>query len=169
MIRTSAFLLIASFVFSSAALFGANEYSNRRAPGFSLPDSHFVQHDPQDYRGKVLLVDFIQTTCPICKQLTETLLQVKSKYGDRIGIFSIVTLPDDFGKVDRFTAEHNVTWPIMFDSGQVMASYLKVTPANPKVSFPHLFIVDGSGTIRYDSEGAEDESVIAGQIDKLMK
>ena len=66
-------------------LFAAGEYSNRRAPGFSLADSHFQQHDPQDYRGKVLIVDFMQTTCPVCMHLTDTLLQVKAKYGDKIG------------------------------------------------------------------------------------
>ena len=50
------------------------DYSNRRAPGFSLPDSAFEQHDPQDYRGKVLLVDVMLTTCPICNQLADTLV-----------------------------------------------------------------------------------------------
>ena len=45
---------------------------------------------------------------------------------------------------------------MLFDSGQVMMSYLKVTPANPKVNFPHLFIIDGTGTIRDDFEGGED-------------
>ena len=29
-------------------LFAAGEYSNRRAPGFSLADSHLQQHDPQE-------------------------------------------------------------------------------------------------------------------------
>jgi hypothetical protein len=28
-------------------LSAAGQYSNRRAPGFSLADSHFEQHDPQ--------------------------------------------------------------------------------------------------------------------------
>jgi hypothetical protein len=50
-----------------------------------------------------------------------------------------------------------------------MMSYLKVTPANPKVNFPHLFIIDGAGTIRHDIEGAEDVAVISAEIDKLLK
>ena len=50
---------------AALGLFGANEFSNRRAPGFSLADSKFQQHDPQDYRGKVVIVDFMQTTCPV--------------------------------------------------------------------------------------------------------
>lgn len=149
--------------------FAAGEYSNRRAPGFSLSDSHYQQHDPQDYRGKVLIIDFMQTTCPVCMRLADTLLQVRAKYGDKIAIMSIMTLPDNFEKVDKFAAEHKIPWPMLFDSGQVMMSYLKVTPANPKVNFPHMFIIDGNGTIRYDFEGGEELSSISAQIDKLLK
>jgi peroxiredoxin len=161
--------LTALILIIAVAMFAANEYSNRRAPGFSLSDSKFQQHDPQDYKGKVLIVDFMQTECPVCTRLADTLVQVKAKYGDKLAIMSIVTLPDNFDKVDKFSAEHKISWPMLFDSGQVMMSYMKVTPVNPKVSFPHLFIIDGNGTIRYDFEGGEDAAQISAEIDKLLK
>lgn len=154
---------------ASLTLFAAGEYSNRRAPGFSLADSKFMQHDPQDYHGKVLILEFMQTTCPVCLRLTESLVQVKAKYGDKVGILSITTLPDSYQTGDRYVQEHNVTWPILFDSGQVMMSYLKVTPANPTVHFPHLFIVDGNGVIRDDYEGAVTVADISADVDKLLK
>jgi peroxiredoxin len=150
-------------------LFAANEYSNRRAPGFSLMDTHYQQHDPQDYHGKVILIDFMQTTCPTCNALADTLVQVKSKYGDKIVILSVVTSPDTFDTVNQFAAQHHAGWPILFDSGQVMMSYLKLTPGNLKVQFPHVFIVDGNGTIRDDFEGLEDPTALSAQIDTLLK
>jgi peroxiredoxin len=155
----------------AVTVFAAGEYSNRRAPGFSLSDSHFQQHDPQDYRGRVLLVDFIQTTCGACQHLTDILLQVKTNYGDKIGIMSIMTLPDNYGTVDKFATERKIPWPMLFDSGQVMMSYLKVTPANPKVEFPHLFIIDKVGTIRNDYNGFDDFTLagLSAAIDKLLK
>ena len=161
--------LPALILITALTLFAAGEYSNRRAPGFSLADSHFQQHDPQDYRGKVLIVEFMQTTCAVCKRLTESLLEVKAKYGDKIGILSVTTLPDNFQTAEKFAAEHKIPWPILFDSGQVMMSYLKVTPANPKVSFPHLFIIDREGTIRYDFEGGGGAAEISAEIDQLLK
>jgi peroxiredoxin len=154
---------------AAIALFGENEFSNRRAPGFSLADSKFQQHDPQDYRGKVVIIDFMQTTCPICMKLADELLQVKTKYGDKVAILSVTTLPDNFEKADKFASEHKIPWPVLFDSGQVMMSYLKVTPANPQVHFPHLFIVDGAGMIRYDFEGAADVRELSADIDNLLK
>lgn len=166
--KFSAILLITAF-----SLFAAGDFSNRRAPGFSLADTHFQQHDTQDYRGKVLIIDFIQTTCPICQRLTEVLLQVRAKYGDNIGLMSIVTLPDNFQTVDKFVADHKIPWPVLFDSGQVMASYLKVTPANPRVEFPHMFLIDGKGTIRNDFEPIEENDLtidtISAEIDKIQK
>jgi peroxiredoxin len=150
-------------------LFAAGEYSNRRAPGFSLMDTHFQQHDPQDYHGKVILIDFMQTTCATCNVLVDSLVQVKAKYGDKIVILSVVTSPDTFDTVDKFAALHHAGWPILFDSGQVMMSYLRLTPGNLRVQFPHLFIVDRNGTIRHDFEGLEDVDMLSAQIDALLK
>jgi len=161
------------FLAGSMMLLASGDYSNRRAPGFSLADSSYQQHDPQDYHGKVLIIDFMQTTCPICTKLADTLSQVKAKYGDKLAIMSIMTLPDNYQTVDKFAAEHKIQWPMLFDSGQVMMSYLKVTPKNPQVHFPHLFIVDGNGTIKNDFEGTEDKALtvagLSAEIDKLMK
>jgi peroxiredoxin len=165
--------LPAIFLIAALSLLASGEYSNRRAPGFSLQDSHFQQHDTQDYRGKVLIVEFMQTTCPVCQRLTDTLVQIKAKYGDKIGVMSVLTLPDNFQTVDKFAADRKIPWPMLFDSGQVMMSYLKVTPAKPQVEFPHVFLIDGKGTIRNDFGAAEEASLnVAGlstEIDKLLK
>jgi peroxiredoxin len=150
----------------------AGQFSDRRAPGFSLPDSKFHYHDTQDYRGKVLLIDIMLTTCPVCNRLADTLVQIKKKYGEKVAMISIVTLPDTFAEADKFVAWHGITWPIVFDSGQVIASYMEVTPANPQVHFPHLFVIDGNGAIRNDYEGADDDALtvegLSAVIDPLL-
>jgi peroxiredoxin len=132
---------------SAALLFASGELSGRRAPGFSLPDLHLRQHDLQDYRGKIVLIDIIQTTCPHCAQLADVLRKVEAKYGDKVAVLSIALPPDNQTSVARFAAEHKVTTPLLFDCGQVSASYLKATPQNPKANVPHLFLIDGQGMI----------------------
>ena len=66
--------------------------------------------------------------------------------------------------------------PILFDCGQVTASYLKITPQNPKVSFPHLFVIDKEGIIRHDLDGgvpADLEKMtvpaVSAEVDKVLK
>ena len=61
-----------------------------------------------------------------------------------------MTLPDSHDTGDRFAAQHKITWPLVFDSGQMIMSYLKVTPQNPRIHFPHLFLIDPDGIIRND-------------------
>jgi peroxiredoxin len=155
-------------------LLAAGDYSNRRAPGFSLMDSRFRQHDIQDYRGKAVVVDFMQTGCSVCNALADVLAEVITKYGDKLAILSIVTLPDNFTEADKFSARHKANWPILFDSGQVMMSYLKLQPTGDmNVHFPHLFLVDTNGIIKNDLDSAESQALtvasLSAEIDKLLK
>jgi len=160
-------------ILMAGVLVAAGDYSRRRAPGFSLADNHFQQHDPQDYLGKVLVIDIMSTTCPACGKLADNLVKTKARFGDKIGVLSIVTLPDSRDLADKFGLEHHLTWPILFDSGQVIMSYLKVTPSNPKVHFPHVFLIDRMGVIRNDFEGDEEQYLtpdgLAAEIEKLLK
>jgi thiol-disulfide isomerase/thioredoxin len=147
-LKTMRTFLITTFLIT--ALFGAGELSNRRAPGFSLMDLRSVQHDPQDDRGKVVIVEFMQTTCPHCQKFSTILEQAKAKYKDQIVIYSIVTNPDTFQTMQKYSADYKLSSPILFDSGQVMASYMKLSPSNPTMNFPHLFLIDKNGMIRND-------------------
>ena len=71
----------------AAGLFASGDLSNRRAPGFALPDPEYQHfYDLQDYRGKVVLIDIMSTTCPHCLLLSTTLEKVKEKYGDKVQI-----------------------------------------------------------------------------------
>jgi peroxiredoxin len=155
-------------------LFGSGEFSNRRAPGFSLPDMNGVQHDPQDDRGKVVIVEFMQTACAHCQKFSGILEQAKTKYGDKIAVMSVVTMPDTFQNVKQYAAANKITTPILFDSGQVMASYLKITPQNPTVSFPHVFIIDRNGMIKNDfgyssaTSNVFEGTALFTEIDKLL-
>jgi len=155
--------------------FAAGALSNRRAPGFSLPDSTMKQHDPLDYRGKILLLEFMQTHCPTCKMQSGVLEQIKAKYGAKIQVLSVVVMPDTIDNVKAYIKDNNITSPILFDCGQMTASYLNITPQNPTVKFPHLFFIDANGTIRQDfdssdaGKGRVNAKTVAAELDKLLQ
>src|SRR2546422_3831162 len=137
-------LLLASVVCAS----GAGELSGRRAPGFSLPESPSRQHDPQDYRGKILIVDFMQVTCEHCVKFSAILEQARAKYGEKIAVLSIVNPPSDQKGVAEYIAKYKIKSPILFDCGQVAYSYLK--PTSNSIEIPHVFLIDADGMIRND-------------------
>src|SRR5260370_22168757 len=129
---------------------GAGELSGARATGFSLPEAPGVQRDPQDYRGKILIVDFMQVTCEHCVAFSAILEQARAKYGDKIAILSIVNPPSDAKGVADYITKYKIKSPILFDCGQVAYSYLKPDSANPTITIPHVFLIDSEGMIRND-------------------
>jgi thiol-disulfide isomerase/thioredoxin len=142
----------------------------RRAPGFSLPDVTLKQHDLQDYKGKVVIIDFMKTDCPHCQELTKVLEQVKAKYGEKVQILSVVNPPDNQNTVKRYMATYKATSPFLFDCGQMTASFLQITPKNPSVHLPHIVVVDKNGMIRRDlAEAAATMANITGAVDPLLK
>jgi peroxiredoxin len=136
--------IILAALLCASAVFPAD--FSRRAPGFSLPDLKTQQHDLADYRGKVVILEFMQTTCPHCGVFAAVLSEVQQKYGDRVAILSVVNPPDDQSKVAGFIAARKVSYPILFDCGQVAYSYLR----SASFDIPHVYLIDASGGIRDD-------------------
>lgn len=134
----------------AASLMASGELSGRRAPGFSLMDLHFKQHDPQDYRGKILLVDIMKTDCQHCGDFAAILEEAVSKYHGKVAALEIVNPPDNADTIRQFIESHKVTVPVLLDSGQVTISYFKATPEKPDITVPHLFIINAKGIIQDD-------------------
>ena len=154
----------------------AGEQAGRRAPGFALPDPEYKRfYDLQDYKGKVLLIDIMTTSCPHCMLLSTTLEKVKERYGDKVAVLSVVLPPDNQETVSKYIARNKITVPIVCDMGQMTISYLNAKPTQAHMDVPHLFIVDQTGIIRNDFEYDEkDHSVFEGpglfaEIDRLLK
>lgn len=162
------FRLLCVTLLTTLATLSAGSLSGRRAPSFALPDSSMRYYDILDFRGKVVLVDVMQTTCPHCLTLSKTLEQVKAKYGAKIQILSIVTPPDNAQAVAAFVGANKVSSPILFDCGQVAAAYLKVGPQNPSVTVPHLFFIDAQGTIVEDFGGEPASKLSPGAIGAIV-
>lgn len=169
--RLSCFALLAAALVSASG-----ELSNRRAPGFALPNADYTHfYDLQDYRGKVLVIDIMSTTCPHCQLLSTTLEKVAQKYGDKVAVLSVVLPPDNQSTVDRYKAVNHITVPIACDMGQMTISYLQARPGMSHIDVPHVFLIDKQGMIRNDfAYSDKDKAVFEGpalfpEIDKLLK
>jgi peroxiredoxin len=148
--QLSRFLMLLLFMAVAAIWAAGGKLSGRRAPGFCLPDVNMKLHDLADYRGKTVLLEIMQTNCPHCRDFAKVLKEIKAKYGDQLVVLSVVNPPDTLDSVKRFIAEMKWTTPMLFDCGQMAASYMMVTPQNPVMSIPHIFIIDRNGWIQKD-------------------
>jgi peroxiredoxin len=138
--------------------------TKRRAPGFSLPSSNDRQEDLGDYRGKIVLIDIMKTDCEHCRVFARILQKALFRYGDKIAVLSIAPAPDSPTTAAKFISENNIQYPILFDCGQVVYSYVLPNPLNPRIDLPHLYIVDRNGYILKDLVfGPETEEVFRGE------
>jgi peroxiredoxin len=138
---------VLAILLSTAALAAAGENSGRRAPGFALPDAKMRVYDLADYRGKPVLLEFMQTTCGHCAAFADVLERVQKKYGDKVAILAVAnSAGDNQNTVAQYIAGHGITYPILFDAGQMAYSYL----LNMHFDTPHVFLIDARGTIRND-------------------
>jgi peroxiredoxin len=147
--------------------------SLRRAPGFDLPDLKGQFHDLADYRGKVLVLEFLKTDCPHCATFAEVLAQVQPKYGDKVAVLAVAHLgTDSIQNIVQFEAGHKLTYPLVMDMGQMMYSYV-MSPQG--TDLPHVYLIDANGYIRSDyvynaltREVFEGKGLFA-DIDRLLK
>jgi peroxiredoxin len=167
---------LALFLLFVSTAFAAGELVGHHAPGFSLPDRTYKYHDPQDYRGKILIVEFMQTTCPHCSAFAKILEEASAKYAGKVSILSIVNPPDTPDKVGQFAASNKITLPILFDCGQIAASYVHWTPGKSGgFDIPRVFIIDTTGVIRRDLEyNALTKEIFEGrglfnELDKMLQ
>lgn len=115
----------------------------QRAPGFALPDPHGNVIDLYDFHGKPVIVEFMNTGCPHCAAFAASLQKAKAKYGDRIGIISIANPPDTITAVAEYVKGHDITYPVVFDSGQAAWSYVR----QMHFDLPQVYLVDPNGII----------------------
>ena len=142
----------------------------RRAPGFCLIDTKGQWQDLADYRGKIVLVEFMKTDCPHCAAFSAALNGLKLKYGDKLAILAVANPPDNPQTMQQFVAGHKLTYPLLYDQGQVAASYVR----SPSVDLPTVYLIDGNGMIQNSwQNGVLTKDIFEGQalsreIDKLL-
>jgi peroxiredoxin len=167
MLKFSAALLCAVTLFGQPL--ASLSLSGRRAPSFSLPDSSLRQHDILDYRGKWLLLDFMKTDCPHCKELSKKLEGVMGKYRGKVEVLGVVLPPDNQQTVARYIMETKITSAIVFDSSQTAIPYFKATPTTAGFDTPHLFAIDPNGMIVKDwGQAAVETPGFLGELDQLL-
>jgi len=159
---------IVAILLCGAALYAAGPL--RRAPGFCLIDTAGQWQDLADYRGKIVLVEFMKTECPHCASFSTVLIALKLKYGDKLAILAVANPPDNPQTMLQFANGHKLTYPLLFDQGQMAASYVRTQ----SIDLPTVFLIDANGMIRNfwtDSVLTKDifeGSGLSREIDKLL-
>jgi peroxiredoxin len=107
------------------------------------------------YRGKVVALAFIQTTCPHCQRLTTGLTEIAPEYAPHGVQFLLCAFNSDASAtLPEFIERFHPPFPVLFSSQSAVMSYLQIPIFDPRpVYVPRMVFLDRAGVIRADYPG----------------
>jgi peroxiredoxin len=122
------------------------------APDFTAGDHMGNTHSLSDYRGKVVVLEWLNPGCPFVKRHYRegTFKELAQQYGNRGVVWLAVnsTSSNDASDSEAWAEEHDLPYPILVDkTGKVGKKY------NARTT-PHMFVINPNGGLVYD--GAVD-------------
>lgn len=148
-------ILLILLLFTTCNLFGqeadlsALTKVGQGAPGFSFQITRDSVSKLENYRGKIVLINFFATWCPPCRaELPRVQSEIWDKYkGNRKFALLAFAREEGWNKVDSFKSEQGFTFPLLPDEGR------KIFKLYATQSIPRNIIVDAAGKIIWQSVG----------------
>ncbi len=150
--------LVASALFFSA-VYAEGPPVPRRSPEFALTYVDGSQKLLSNYRGKVVLLAFVHTTCPHCQQDSQKFSKLYTEYGAR-GFQPLGVAWNENAKtlVPEFARMYNLNFPLAYASREAVLDYLGMSPMVRSV-VPQLVWVDKKGMIRAQTPPPGDDKM----------
>src|SRR5258708_3930835 len=107
------------------------------------------------FRGKVVLLAFIHTTCPHCQNSVGLMSQIQNEYGPR-GFQALAAAFNDLAPqlVPEFINRFRPNFPVGFTGREMVNDYLQF-PSNMPFRIPIYVFIDRKGTIRGQHTGED--------------
>ena len=169
--------LIASAAFlalSVTALTAAPPAMPRKSPEFTIMDPSGKQILISSFKGKVLVLPFMFTTCPHCQHEAQMLTKLQKDYGAR-GLQVLGTVFNDANgpMATQFVNEFGIGFPVGWASRDSVISYLSI-PIMDRWVVPQVAVIDRKGNIVAQSASTgtpelQDETYLRTLVEKLLK
>lgn len=127
----------------------------RPAPdlSFFLPSGKVIELEK--YKGRVIALEFLLTTCPHCQRTSQLMQKLYQEYEGR-GFQPLgVAINDGAQKlVPAYVKEYRVTFPIGVGDRNMAVSFLQ-HPVMMQLMMPQLVFIDRAGRIRAQYPGTD--------------
>lgn len=163
------FILLTGFI--SKPEYKVNNFTGKqgvdkkvKAPDFALTSTEGKTVKLSDYKGKIVIVDFWATWCPPCRKGVPDLIDLQSKYKEKLLIIGISL---DYGKtkddVKPFIKNYGINYPVVYYDEKVLNDYGGIE------SIPTSFIIDSEGNVVNKHVGLYPKYIYEEEIKELLK
>jgi thiol-disulfide isomerase/thioredoxin len=160
-----AYIILASFpgLFSSCFYHPEPAVNiGQTAPLFKLSDLDGREISLENFKGKIVLLDFWATWCAPCRMTMPVIEKLAKEYPDDMVVLA-VNLHESKDAVEKYAFEHAISTQILLDEeGMVSATY-------GAYAIPMNFLIDRSGVVRHiqTGYGSNMASRMRAQIEQL--
>jgi thiol-disulfide isomerase/thioredoxin len=179
-----AYSLFLALAVAAGALSGADTAALRKAPelAFTLPGQG--QKLLSQYRGKVVALEFIMTTCPHCQAASKVMTKYQQEFASRgfqaldLAINALDNGSDENtanALVSNFATTYQVGVPVGWLPRDQMISFMGFSIMD-RLVVPQLALIDRKGFIHYQTPAASglewdkvmDEATVHQHIEELL-
>ena len=135
----------------------------RSAPDFNLASVSGSKTGLSELRGKVVLLNFWDTTCKPCRAEYPHLQKIQDEFKDQGLSVLMINLDEDTTKVRPFAEKYGFTARVLLKDDTIQRAY-------GIGAIPHTVIIDGSGIIRFNEIGftLDTPEVFRAEITSLL-
>lgn len=122
---------------------------NQPIPDFSLPDLHGKIHQLEQYRGKIVILNFWSCECPHSERTDKAILSMFVQWRDEVELITIASNRNETVEEIKNVSEARRISNVWLDANCEVANLFDAQTT------PHVFVIDRDGILRY--RGAVDD------------
>lgn len=131
----------------------------------SLPDAAGKEQRLDQWRGKVMVVNFWATWCAPCREEMPEFIRAQKEYGDK-GVQFIGIAIDQADKVQQFVGEIGLNYPALVAGMSAME--LSKALGNDLMALPFTVVLDRSGSVAHTQLGILKPDKLASLVKSLL-
>jgi hypothetical protein len=110
------------------------------------------------YRGKVVALAFILTTCPHCQKTTGILSQIQTEWGGRgLQVLESAVQGGAKAAVPGFVQSFHPTFPVGYnEDAQMVLDFCQFTHSRLPM-MPIVLLIDRDGMVRFEHDGRDEK------------
>jgi thiol-disulfide isomerase/thioredoxin len=167
-------LLLSSAVLALGAVLFAASPVPRPAPPLNFVDSSGKSISLANYKGKVVVVQFLLTTCPHCQRFSQLLDKLQAEYGPK-GFQALGAAVNE--ATPQMAKDYHDQYAQAFPVGPLLRDPLNIflgLSVMDRPGFPQIAVVDRKGQIReqttadMSAQALQDETHLRALVEKLL-